>query len=89
MFDLEEQNQFIESLRRKPPSSAIIKDEYSSLMLKEHITISDLLVPFFISYCLYDPVIKKYQQERECIINTISQTHFSSEVLNLLDYDIE
>lgn len=86
-FIWELENQSTEILRCEA-NNLIIKDsEYSKILVKENITISDLLIPFFISYSLYDPEIETYQQERKHIINMISQTHFSSQILELLGYD--
>lgn len=60
---------------------------YPKKLLKEHISVSDLLIPQFFSYCIYEPIVEKYQQERNNIIKNFSKKHFCSAVLDLLEYE--
>ncbi|QVL56400.1 MAG: hypothetical protein KFB95_04180 [Simkaniaceae bacterium] len=86
-FIWELEDQASDTLRCDANNLMIDDSEYSKILVKEKITISDLLIPFFISYSIFDLEIEKYWQERESIINTISQTHFSSQILKLLGYE--
>lgn len=76
-----------ESLQCKPINATINDSEYSKILVKEEVTIDDLLIPLFVSFSQYDPEIERYQQERKFIMSKISKKRFCSQIIDLLGYE--